>query len=100
MTILPSTLTSHNKWDEDRTKPSLKMVIGTLFAVTLPIEIGFLAVLRGVGWLEVPFLFIGFYILFFCITVRLLYLTSPPTDKLNPVLSRFIRTGWNLTLRR
>lgn len=103
MSVLPSTLTSSNKWDESRTKPSLKLVMGTLFAVTLPIEIGFLAVLRGVGWLEIPFLFIGFYILFFCVTVRLFYLVPLPVDRLIPVRARFARqtfTGWNLTHRR
>jgi len=43
--------------------------MGTLFVVTLPIEIGFLGVLGGVGWLKIPLLFIGFYIVFFSISV-------------------------------
>ena len=77
MSVIPSALTSSNKWGGDRRKPSLKLVLGTLFVVTLPIEIGFLAVLRGVGWLEIPFLFIGFYVLFFCITVRPFPLCRP-----------------------
>lgn len=71
MSALPSASTSPNKWDERSRKPSLKLVIGTLFIVTLPIEIVFLAVLRGVGWLETPFLLIGFFVLFFCMAVSL-----------------------------
>ena len=80
MSALPSALTSSNHWDECRRKPSPRLVIETLFAVALPIEIGFLAVLRGVGWLEIPFLFVGFYILFFCITVRSLSIGSSSVD--------------------
>ena len=70
MSALPSALPSSNKWDTARRKPSLKLVIGTLFVVALPIELGFLAVLEGVGWLEIPFLLIVFFVLFFCVTVR------------------------------
>ena len=82
VSALPSASRSTNKWDGGRTKPSLGLVMGTLFVVTLPIEIGFLGVLRGVGWLEIPFLFIGFYVMFFCVTVRLLPFASPcrPTE--------------------
>lgn len=99
MSLLPSALTSPNKPGESRTKPSLKLVIGTLFVVTLPIEIGFLAVLRSVGWLEIPFLFIWFYVLFFCITVRLSYLVT--FGRSTEFSSRSIcPPGWNLTLRR
>ena len=71
MSALPSALPSSNKWDNARRKPSLNLVIGTLFLVALPIELGFLAVLEGVGWLEIPFLLIVFFVLFFCVTVRL-----------------------------
>jgi len=67
MSTLPSALTSSSR---GKKKPSLKLVIGTLFFVTLPIEVGFLAVLGGIGWLEIPLLFVGFFILFFCVTVR------------------------------
>lgn len=77
--------------------------MGTLLVVTLPIEIGFLGVLRGVGWLEIPFLFIGFYVLFFCVTVRTLSIASPCTGQLNPVPARFVfptLIGRNLTLGR
>ena len=76
--------------------------MGTLFVVTLPIEIGFLGVLRGVGWLEIPFLFIGFYVIFFSVTVRLLSLASPcRLTEPRPHLIHFPNlTGWNLSLRR
>lgn len=67
MSTLPSALNSSNR---GKKKPSLKLVIGTLFFVTLPIEVGFLAVLGGIGWLEIPLLFVVFFILFFCVTVR------------------------------
>lgn len=83
---------SPNGWGEGKRKPSLKLVIGTLFFVTLPIEIGFLAVLRGVGWLEIPFLFIAFFVLFFCVSVRLTpHLASlPSTDQLIPASFFFV----------
>ena len=82
MSALPSASPSQNKWGGGRTNPSIGLVMGTLLVVTLPIEIGFLGVLRGVGWLEIPFLFIVFYVMFFCLTVRLLSLASPcrPTE--------------------
>jgi len=80
VSALPSASTSPDKWDERRRKPSLKLVIGTLFFVTLPIEIGFLAVLRGVGWLEIPFLLIGFFVLFFCMAVSISFPEPPLVD--------------------
>lgn len=70
MSALPSALPSSSKWDTAKRKPSLNLVVGTLFVVALPIELGFLAVLKGVGWLEIPFLLIVFLVLFFCVTVR------------------------------
>jgi len=93
MSTLPSSLDSS---DKSRRKPSLKLVIGTLFFVTLPIEVGFLAVLSSVGWLEIPFLLIVFFILFFCVTVRLFPFESPSADRLPcPTL-----TGRNIALHR
>ena len=77
-----------NKWENGRRKPTLKLVMGTLFLVTLPIEIGFLAVLRGVGWLEIPFLLIGFFLLFFCVAVGLFSLESPLVNQLNTILAQ------------
>lgn len=41
----------------------------TLLSITLPVEIIFLTVLRGIGWLKVPSLFIAFSVLFFCCAV-------------------------------
>lgn len=41
----------------------------TLICVTFPVEIIFLAVLRGFGWLHFPLLFVVFSVVFFCIAV-------------------------------
>jgi solute carrier family 41 len=41
----------------------------TLFTVTFSIELVFLAILRGIGWLELPFLFVAFFVVFFCVAV-------------------------------
>ena len=72
--------------------------MGTLFFVTLPVEIGFLAVLRGVGWLEIPFLFIAFFILFFCIAVRLLILHIHFYGPTDPI--QFRQAGTSLSVAR
>lgn len=50
-------------------EPSLRLVMATLFLVTIPVEIIFLSVLHGIGWLELPVIFIAASIIFFCITV-------------------------------
>ncbi len=49
---------------------SPKLALITLFVITIPVEIVFLSALRAVGWLQLPFVFIGFSLVFFCITVR------------------------------
>jgi solute carrier family 41 len=41
----------------------------TLLIITLPVEIVFLSILRGLGWLSLPFIFVGFSLLFFCVAV-------------------------------
>lgn len=48
---------------------SPKLALITLFVITIPVEIVFLSALRAVGWLQLPFVFIGFSLVFFCITV-------------------------------
>ncbi|KAF7294599.1 Mg transporter [Mycena indigotica] len=47
--------------------PSDRVVILTLLAVTLPVEIIFLGVLKALGWLQLPILFAIFSIIFFCV---------------------------------
>lgn len=50
--------------------PSPRLVMITLLCVTFPIEIAFLTTLRLLGWLKVPFVFLVFSLMFFCIAVR------------------------------
>lgn len=42
----------------------------TLLLVTLPVEVIFLSVLHGLGWLQLPLIFAVFSVLFFCCAVR------------------------------
>jgi solute carrier family 41 len=42
----------------------------TLFAVTFPIELGFMATIRALGWVRLPFAFVALSVCFFCIAVR------------------------------
>ncbi|KAH8114205.1 solute carrier family 41 member 1 [Phellopilus nigrolimitatus] len=65
MSVLPPSAHKH----ETPPQPSLKLVMITLFLITIPVEIGFLSTLRGVGWLALPIVFIGCSIIFFCIAV-------------------------------
>ncbi|KAG6817052.1 hypothetical protein H0H87_000464 [Tephrocybe sp. NHM501043] len=51
--------------------PSTRLVMMTLLLITLPIEIGFLSVLRGLGWLHLPFVFIAFSVAFFFLAVAI-----------------------------
>ena len=53
-------------------QPNLRLVMVTLFVVTIPIEIIFMATLRSVGWLTLPFLFVIFSLFFFCVTVSVI----------------------------
>jgi len=46
------------------------MVMLTLLFVTFPIEVIFLATIRGLGWLHLPFGFVALSIVFFCVAVR------------------------------
>lgn len=55
-------------------QPSLRLVMIILFVVTIPIEIIFMATLRSIGWLTLPFLFIIFSLFFFCVAVSIIYL--------------------------
>jgi solute carrier family 41 len=48
---------------------SSNIVILALILVTIPIEIIFLSVLEGLGWLHPPFLFVAFSVFFFCCAV-------------------------------
>ncbi|KAF9464530.1 solute carrier family 41 member 1 [Collybia nuda] len=49
--------------------PDTKLVTITLLFVTLPVEIIFLSVIRGLGWLQLPFVFIGLSVVFFFFAV-------------------------------
>lgn len=52
-------------------QPSIRLVTITFVLITLPIEIFFLATLKGLGWLQVPIIFILASVFFFCTAVRL-----------------------------
>ncbi|KAF8894842.1 hypothetical protein BD779DRAFT_867040 [Infundibulicybe gibba] len=51
------------------TEPSPRLVMITLLIITVPVEIIFLAILRGFGWLKLPFTFVAFSVVFFCCAV-------------------------------
>ena len=63
--ISPVLLKSHSAPPE----PGLRVVMITLFFVTIPVEIVFLFVLYSIGWSQLPVAFIFASIVFFCITV-------------------------------
>lgn len=60
----PRSFTNHKR------EPSPNVVMITLLFVTIPVEIVFLGVLRLLGWLHLPLLFVGFSIVFFVCAVR------------------------------
>ncbi|KAI5118321.1 hypothetical protein M0805_006604 [Coniferiporia weirii] len=65
MVILPANGHKHDAPPQ----PSRKLVMTTLFLITIPIEVVFLSLLRAVGWLTLPVIFIVCSIFFFCVTV-------------------------------
>ncbi|KAF8626384.1 hypothetical protein AX15_005033 [Amanita polypyramis BW_CC] len=48
---------------------SPRLAVITLLLVTLPIEILFLSVLKALGWLHAPIIFVGFSVFLFCCAV-------------------------------
>jgi solute carrier family 41 len=52
-----------------KSEPSTKLVMVTLTAITIPIEILFLCTLRVFGWLKLPIIFAMLSVLFFCCAV-------------------------------
>jgi len=60
---------SIQKWTDDKSQPSSRLVMIILSTVTFPIAIAFLAILCAVGWLKVPILFIVFFVVFFSVAV-------------------------------
>ncbi|KAJ7215307.1 hypothetical protein B0H12DRAFT_1194589 [Mycena haematopus] len=50
-------------------EPSSMLVLITLLLVTLPVEVVFLGVITGLGWLKLPLVFILFSVVFFCLAV-------------------------------
>lgn len=65
-----SSLPSSIKDAMKKAHPSLRTVMITLFIITIPVEIIFLSVLRGIGWLTLPFAFVASSVVFFCAAVR------------------------------
>ncbi|ETW85141.1 Mg2+ transporter-E [Heterobasidion irregulare TC 32-1] len=66
---LPTTSASSFARKPPRTEPSPRLVMLTLFFVTLPVEVIFLAVLRALNWLRLPFPFVAASVFFFCFAV-------------------------------
>ncbi|RDB19190.1 Solute carrier family 41 member 1 [Hypsizygus marmoreus] len=54
---------------DGRPEPSTQLVMITLLFITLPVEVIFLAVLHGLGWLRLPMLFVAFSVVFFFLAV-------------------------------
>ncbi|KAF8801408.1 hypothetical protein BYT27DRAFT_7114977 [Phlegmacium glaucopus] len=50
-------------------EPSPRLATLTLLIITIPVEIIFLSILDTLGWLNLPFLFVAFSIVFFCCAV-------------------------------
>lgn len=65
--MLPST--SSDRGGDAHLHPSPRLVMTTLLLVSLPIEIIFLATVHAFGWLDLPFIFMLFQVIFFALTV-------------------------------
>ncbi|KAH7880070.1 solute carrier family 41 member 1 [Lentinula edodes] len=63
-------------------EPSSNLVMIVLILITIPVEIIFLSVLHGLGWLHPPFLFIAFSVVFFCCAASHLLSLSTVTASL------------------
>ncbi|KAJ7700808.1 hypothetical protein B0H17DRAFT_1327832 [Mycena rosella] len=50
-------------------EPSPTLVMLTLLVVTLPVEVIFLSLLAGLGWLRLPLAFVALSVVFFCMAV-------------------------------
>lgn len=57
---LPSYATQHK-----HPEPSALLTMATLLLITLPVELVFLSILDAFGWLELPYMFIIFSVIFF-----------------------------------
>jgi solute carrier family 41 len=64
-----ATFSSSRSLETNQNQPSSRVVMATLLFVTLPVEIIFLAILRALGWLHLPFIFVFFSVIFFCCAV-------------------------------
>jgi len=65
-------------------EPSPSLTIMTLTVITLPVELVFLSILTGLGWLNLPLLFVAFSVLFFCCAVSTIASpSSTPCSQMN-----------------
>ncbi|KAH7905188.1 hypothetical protein BJ138DRAFT_1018075 [Hygrophoropsis aurantiaca] len=62
---------SMNNLSSQKQEPSARIVMITLLLITLPIEIGFLALLKAFGWLQLPIVFAVASVIFFCCAVSI-----------------------------
>jgi len=93
--LLPSSNTSGPHKSE---YPSHSLVMITLLLITLPVEVIFLAALRGLGWLSLPFVFAVFSIIFFCCAVSSLIIL-PYLSVISTHLKHFCCLGYHITYR-
>lgn len=65
------TLSSGSRFGDEQDPPqaSNKLVMATLFLITIPVEVCFLLVLRSVGWLDLPIVFVALSLVFFGLAV-------------------------------
>lgn len=49
----------------------------TLFSIALPVQLTFLAFVYGAGWMDLPWAFVGIFIVFFCLVVGFHVLPPP-----------------------
>ncbi|KAI0628786.1 hypothetical protein C8Q77DRAFT_339917 [Trametes polyzona] len=66
-----SLLSSVHDLDKDKHHPSPRLVMITLIAVSVPVEIAFLTTVHLLGWIKLPFIFIVLQVLFFLIAVTI-----------------------------
>jgi len=69
-TSLPGSTSSRFKPNSGTTMPpNMRIIVFTLFLVTLPIEVIFLTLMRVLGWVTLPLAFLCFAVIFFCVAV-------------------------------
>ena len=66
-----SAMASVSNLQNDKEHPKPRLVMMTLIAVSLPVEIIFLICVIAFGWIHLPFLFMVIQVLFFLVAVSM-----------------------------